>query len=274
FDSIEVVRREYVIPEKGIVIKNVGDQNGIDYTKKPWSDWVLPVGDKRDLGYLMKASPLIIRKKIVMVNWSEYCEVFGMPTRIGRTNIRDASARKNMEDMLRNMGSASWGVFDTEDALEMVDGARQDAFQVYDKLIERVNSEISKLILGQTMTTDNGSSRSQAEVHEDVSNEYGQADLKFIKYLVNDRLFPFLNNLGFNFNNLYFKWDISEKLSLFEKMAIDEKIMLNYTIPDKYITETYGTPVEKKEAPAPIPLKKVENYFSVIPEMKTIMPNV
>jgi len=60
--------------------------------------------------------------------------------------------------MLDQMGSNAFAVLDLEDTIEYIKDGQQDAYGVYDKLIERVNSEISKLILGSTMVMDDGSS--------------------------------------------------------------------------------------------------------------------
>ena len=48
------------------------------------------------------------------------------------------------------MSSSQWAVLDTDDNLEFKADQRYDAFRVYNEYIERINSELSKLILGQT----------------------------------------------------------------------------------------------------------------------------
>ena len=45
-----------------------------------------------------------------------------------------------------------------ETEIEFVESGKGDAFNVYDKRIDRANSELSKLIIGQTMTIEDGSS--------------------------------------------------------------------------------------------------------------------
>ena len=46
-----------------------------------------------------------------------------------------------MENMLKNMGVASWAVLDLNDSIEMSQASRTDAYQVFDKMVERCNSE-------------------------------------------------------------------------------------------------------------------------------------
>lgn len=247
FKDVELVYREHVKPEFSIFVNRPYDREGINYTELPFSNWLVGVGEPKDLGLLMKAVPYVLWKKLGSVNWSEYSELFGKPFRIGRTNTRDESMRAVMAEMLDQMGSSGWGVFDKEDEITLLEISQSDAYNIYEKLLKYCSEELSKLILGQTMTTDNGSSRSQAEVHERVSEEYAMADMKFIQFVVNDQLFPMLNAHGFGLDGLYFKFDQAEKISLKDQFSIDRSLMAFYKIPESYITEKYGVPVEPKE---------------------------
>lgn len=145
FTGIKIVPRENVIPELHVVKKHVNitpnnsqrAQNGtefFDYTKPAFKPWVIPVGKDGDLGLLHKASPLVLWKKNVMVAWSQYAELFGMPIRIGKTDIRDPEKLTNMDNMMKNMGSASYGIFDPDDILEFVETNNTDSFKVFQEL--------------------------------------------------------------------------------------------------------------------------------------------
>ena len=72
----------------------------------------------------MKAAPLVIWKKNALGAWAEYAEVFGVPLRIGKTNVRDEETRANMEGFLKNLGTSSYGLFDTDDLIEIVDSGK------------------------------------------------------------------------------------------------------------------------------------------------------
>lgn len=45
----------------------------------------------------------------------------------------------------------------------------------YQKMATWIDKQISKLVLGQTMTTDDGSSRAQGEIHEEVRQDIAQS---------------------------------------------------------------------------------------------------
>jgi len=247
FQDVCLVPREYVVPEFGYVKSQLYGGNKYDYTRPPLSNWSMFVGDEKELGLLNKATPLILWKRLVQATWAEYNELYGMPLRIGKTETRDTDARNNMEDMLENMGSSAWGLFDKEDEIEILNGTSQGGSETFEDFISLVDAQISKLILGQTMTTDDGSSRSQAEVHEATLASYTGADLRNISYLINNKLLPFMNAKGMGFEGLVFEWDLEEKLSLNEQFEIDKELLQFYKIPEDYITNMYGTPVEEKE---------------------------
>ena len=69
-----------------------------------------------------------------------------------------------VEKMLADMGAAAWGLFPEGTEIDIKESSRGDAFNVYDRRIERANREMSKGILNQTMTIDDGGSL-QSQVH-------------------------------------------------------------------------------------------------------------
>ena len=263
FRECELVPRQYVKPEFHFVMSSIASlpPDGIDYTTIPYSDWCVPVGKSRDLGLLLKLTPLYIWKKNALGAWAEFIEKFGSPVRVGKTDSTDLESVNNMESMLKNMGTAAWGLFKTDDVIEFIESKHSDAFMVFDKMIERCNSEISKLILGQTMTTDNGSSRSQAEVHERVLEQAAERDEQFIYSVLNDQLVPLMNALGFGLDGFSISIKQDDELTLKEKGLFDIELIKTgkYIMSPEYIKEKYGTEVIPVEA-EPIDETSLKNY--------------
>jgi hypothetical protein len=247
FKGVELVPRIYVQPELSIVKPTTASYTGVNYTEKPYSNWCIGVGKPKDLGLLMKCAPYAIWKNNAMGAWAEFAEVFGTPLRMGKTNVRDEDTRKNMENMMRNWGVASWAVFDTDDTVELLSNTRSDAFNVYDKMVERCNSEISKIILGQTGTTDEKSYSGSANVHENILKVVTKMDMIFMTNVVNNQLLPMMRNLGFQLDNLSFKFDETENISLIEQAKIDASFMPYYNFDKKYLEQKYNIVVEEKE---------------------------
>jgi len=251
FKEVKSFRREYVLPQKDSVRRSPYDNTDlIPYNKGVYKPWLFSVGAADPHGLLMKAAPIVIYKKTALGSWTEFAELFGSPFRLGKTNVRDEELRDNMYEMLENMGRNAFGVFDTDDSLEFIRDSKTDSFKVFNELIERSNSELSKLILGSTMTTDDGSSRSQSEVHERSTTALSKDDAFFIEDLVNKHLIPWLNTYH-NFG-ITGKWcfDDTEALTKEQQFAIDIELVKNgFNVPKEYFTETYNTPIDETEDP-------------------------
>lgn len=247
FGEVEVVPREYIEPSLGIIKQHPSSLSGIPYDEDPVNNWTFFVGSE-DLGIYNKIAPVAIWKKNAFGSWAEFVDTFGIPPRIGRTDVRDTKNRQNMLDMLANMGRMAYGVFDHDDKIELIDPKHGDAWETFDKLIERANGEISKNITGGTMTADDGSSRSQAEVHERGFDVINKGDLRWMEALMNEQFLQWLtDNHDFPFDGLTFKYDMTESLSLTDQKEIVKELLQYYTIPEDWITERFGVPVVAKQ---------------------------
>lgn len=262
FKEINLVPRQYVKPEFNLVVKNWGDVTGIDYTDQPFSDFCIGVGNKRDLGLLNKAAPLVIWKKNALGAWAQHQEIFGSPIRIGKTIKRDKQTVDNMDQMLKNMGTAAWARLDIDDKIELISSNSTDSYMVFDMLVERSNSEIAKLILGQTGTTAEKSFVGSAEVHERVLQKYAENDEHFITNVLNYQLVPMLENLGISFKGFKIQCEEDDELTLVERSVIELKLLETYDIDPKYIEQTYGTPVIPKAEPVDKSIKSVTNKLN------------
>ena len=247
FTTIELVPRHYVKQEFGLITQNLASNDGVSYLKPPYKDWYIGVGEKRDLGLYLKAAPHVIWKKGAMGSSSDFLETYGSPIRIIKTDVRDDETRTNAEKMLADMGANAWGVFDRDDELELHNGQTSSGNdKMFDTPIDRANSELSKLILGQTGTTDEKSFTGAANVHERVMQSVKDADIKFIESVYRKQLIPLLNKHGLGYEGLTIKIKEDDELTLKEKSEIDLKLLDHYKIPAEYFEQTYGVPVEEK----------------------------
>lgn len=246
FERVQLVPRRHVIPEYGVIVKDVNDvhQNGIPYREGPIASWCIEVGQPYDLGLFLKCAPSALSKKNMLAFWDSFGEIFGMPIRIAKTSSYDDKDRNQIENMLAGMGAAFYGLFPEGTDVEIKETSRGDAFNVYDKRIDRANSELSKGLLNQTMTIDSGSSLSQSEVHLEVFENVIASDEKLIRNTVNNRLIPFMIKHGFPLEGYRFEWDDTvvyspEHIREVERMLIQG----NYEIDPKYFADKYGIPI-------------------------------
>ena len=248
FSTVELVPRQYVVPEFQAVRVKEGSTEMNSFAEPPFSDWCVGVGDVNDLGIMNNAIPYLIYKKDVLSAWSEYADMFGAPIRIGRTDVQNNVKRENMNNMLGNMGAMAWGTFDLNDVLELVEPNNRDAFKVFQEMAHTVNSELSKLFLGQTGTTDEKSFVGSAEVHERVFNTYSSADKRFVANAINNQLIPLMVLHGIIPDGFEFAFDATERLTLDQKREAVATFAPFFEIDPEWITEQFGTPITAVKA--------------------------
>ncbi|MBR4801419.1 MAG: DUF935 family protein [Bacteroidales bacterium] len=244
FDGVTLIPRKHVIPEYGRIVKSQGEgwQYGIDYRSAPYSDWLIEAGKKDDLGLYRKAALHTIPKKYAGAFWDTFAEMFGIPVRIAKTSARDDNERKKLAGMMENMGAKAWGVFDDSTEIELVESSKGDAFNVYDKRIDRCNSELSKLVLKQTMTIEDGSSLSQSQTHMKVFKNLIEAYCDMVRDIINNQLLPKMIKHGFPVQGLTFDWDDPVDYTPEQQVAIEQMVLNNYEVDGSYFEDKYGIP--------------------------------
>ncbi|MCL2291217.1 MAG: DUF935 domain-containing protein [Bacteroidetes bacterium] len=252
FESVELVPRKHVVPEFGVIIENIYDdplRQGYNYLHGDLSKWCIGVGNRKDLGLLLNVAPQSLPKKNMLSYWDAFGEIFGMPIRVARTGSRDPQDRASIEKMMQLMGAAGWAVLPEGTEIEIKETTRGDAFNVYDKRIERANSEISKGVLLQTMTTDNGGSLAQSITHLEILKNLVEADADFIRDVINWKLMPLMEMHGFPVQGMRFDWDESVDWTPEQQLQIEQMILGSYDIDPKYFAEKYNIPVTGTKSP-------------------------
>lgn len=249
FQGVELIPREHVVPEYGVVTREPGQewQNGISYRDGKIAQWCIEAGRPDDLGLLLKCAPQTISKKNMLAFWDMFGEIFGMPVRIGKTTTRDTKERSRIERMLEDMGAAAWGLFPEGTEIEIKETSRGDAFNVYDQRINRANSELSKGVLNQTMTIDSGSSLSQSEVHLEIFRNVIESDADMLRDLVNNRLFPMMIMHGFELEGYRFDWDDSVEYTPEQQLQIEQMLLGEFDVDAKYFIDKYNIPITGKK---------------------------
>lgn len=258
FPDIQMIPREYVVPERELVKKDLFEgrnrdgQNAFFYNEPPLRDWLIFIGEKKDMGLFNKATPHALSKKNLFTEMWEYGELFGMPIRKGHTDLSDPERRKNMENMVRDMGSAAWGVFDKDDTIDFVStGQTGDATKVFIEPIKLSNEEISKAFAGQVATFDEKSFVGSAEVQERMFNEFIITFMRNARFIINNQLFPRMvlhRAIPFGFS---FKWKAEEMLSIESRAKIiTDLTKVGYGFDPETVTEEIGIKVEDFSAPA------------------------
>ncbi|MFO1038134.1 MAG: DUF935 family protein [Geminicoccaceae bacterium] len=111
--------------------------------------------------------------------WLQGLDKWGAPTAVGHypPGASDEEQKKLL-DALTAIRTDSAVILPEGMTAELLEAAKGAAS--HDAMLARMDAAIAKIVLSQTMTTDNGSSLSQASVHMDVREEVVTADADLI----------------------------------------------------------------------------------------------
>lgn len=128
-----------------------------------------------------------------------FMEVMGIPARIGKYPSGTAKAdRVELLRQLRRMGSDAAAVVPEGVNVHLLEARGRGGPAEMVSALNWWDSQISKAVVGQTMTTDSGSSRAQSKTHYSVRVDFTQHDNRQTSGTINrDVVRPFVNlNFG------------------------------------------------------------------------------
>ena len=217
-------------------------------TLPPQKFWWLATGADHDdepyglgLGHWLYWPVLFKREQTGF--WLTWADKFGAPTVVGKY---PRSASDDDKRLVHNAGKAvaheTTVAIPDHMQLELLEAARSGNSS-YAEFYDRLNAAISKVVIGQTMTTDDGSSRSQADVHLSVRDDIVAADARLICDSFNRSVVRWL--IGWNFPGAAYPRVERELDDAPDLQALAERdeivIRMMGRRPDAaYIKETYG----------------------------------
>lgn len=250
------IPQRHLVPTEGKIIPDLGNRDVfIDFNEPALQPWVLPLGKMDSLGIINNIIPSIIWKRNVTQSWAEFCERFGIPLITATTNTRDQKSLNDVHDMLIGIGEASVGTFPMGTDIKFHEANRTDVFKVYAEFIQLNTNDISKQLVGSTMLSDQGTNRSQTEVHErSLDHKIAAADKRAVMFMVNDQLMPLLKTQGYKINDDdVFEFKTAEQeIELTELWTITSGLISNgYDVESDWISKTFNIPINEKKKTSP-----------------------
>ncbi len=141
-----------------------------------------------------------IVQSFTLQDWSAFAEVYGIPFRIGRYGPNATlDDKRALFRAVRDIASDAAAIVPIGMPIEMISVSGNHGEAVFGNLIQYLDMQVSKVVLGQTMTADAGSSGSlaQAKVHNEVRLDIKRADGQQTAGTINRDLIPWF--VAFNF---------------------------------------------------------------------------
>ncbi|MGQ1928335.1 phage portal protein family protein [Ornithobacterium rhinotracheale] len=250
--EIQEIPQRHLVPTKNKIILDLSDYDtSVDFSLPELEPWLLPIGKPNNLGLINNVIPAIIWKRNVTQSWAEFCERFGIPLITATTNSRDAKSINDVHDMLIGIGEASVGTFPQGTDIQIHEANRTDVFRVYSEFIQLNTDEISKQLVGSTMLSDQGSNRSQTEVHErTLDHKIAASDKRSITFMVNDQLLPLLQKQGYKVGEEdFFEFKTAEQEIDIDKLwnITSGLLTQGFPVEQDWISKTFNIPFEAKK---------------------------
>ena len=239
-------------------------QDGIYYRDNPeFSPYLIEIGRPDDYGKLMSASLYVIYKRNGLGDWAQFAELFGMPFRVGEYDPWSPDTRSKLQQGLADMGSAAYAVVPKGSNIQFHDANGTGKSEVFKDLIELCNDEISKLFLGNTLTTQQGSkgARSLGQVHKQVEEDINVSDMLKMQYLLNGRFKEKIVALGLPAQDGTFYFPETSSIPLDKRIDIDKMLAVDMGLPmsQKYLYDTYGIDAPEDDEAIVVPPAPINN---------------
>ena len=197
-------------------------------------------------------------KRNGMKFWAIFLEKFSQPTvsaAMPRAMLDDPEQRKKALEFLDAIMVDSAVLRPEDIPIEMLEATRSGTAD-YDSLKDAMNEAIAKMVLGQTMTTEDGSSLAQAKVHMSVRDDLIKADADLISASFNRGPVRWWTEWNFPTANPPRLWRrIEQEEDAKDRVARDEGIYkLGYRPTPDYIEQTYGPGWEPAKEPVAPPM--------------------
>jgi len=230
----------------------VFDQEGPSFRDPAVSNFYLEAGEPSDLGLLYKIAPVALAKRFAAGSWGDFNDKLAIPFRWVVTNGVDKKREQMLAQIMQNMGSAGWGIFHKGEEIKLLESAKGDPHKCFLELLLYCDKQMSKVISGETLTTDEGSgTKALGIVHQQVAELKHEADRTFIEYLTNEQLIPRLIWLGYPLQGCKYVRDDSMELSVTDQIKIDGVLLEFYNLDPQYIADKYDIPLEHIKGKSP-----------------------
>lgn len=197
-------------------------------------------------GLARVAAAAYMLKSYTVRDWHTFMDVFGMPLRVGKYGP-GASAEElaALKRAVVNIAADAAGIIPESMQIDFeTGGTTSGGDKLFQNAAEWWDKQVSKAVLGQTMTSEDGASLAQAKVHDGVRLDLAKADAKQLAASINKHLVRAYVDLNFGRQERYPAIQIQ----------IDEPEDL------KSAAETIGLLVDKG---APVPVWWVREKFGI-----------
>lgn len=198
-------------------------------------------------GILRIVAWMYLFKNYDIKDWAAFCEIYGMPLRLGKYNAAASKEDKEaLAEAIINLGADAAGIIPETASIEFVESNKTTSADIYESFARYCDEQTSKAIAGQTLTADSGGgSYAQGKVHADVRHDLTVADAQALAETINECIVQPL--VLYNFGSVdcpTFQFDFKEAEDLKETVEIYKTLVcdMGLQIPEEHIYKKFAIP--------------------------------
>ena len=212
-------------------------------------------------GILRVVAWMYLFKNYDLKDWVSFAEVYGLPLRLGKYAPGASEADKvALMQALIQIGADAAGIIPDGTTIDFITTEKTSSTDLYERLARYCDEQISKAILGQTLTSDSGGgSYAQSKTHNDVRHDLTVADCKALaSTLRRDLIRPLcIFNFGEDKRIPKIQFDCEEGEDLEQTANILDTLIgkIGLQVPTSYIYKKFSIPEPEagEEVAAPRP---------------------
>lgn len=157
------------------------------------------VGNEEDLGLMLQVTLLSLYKRWGMVNYGKYMDLAS--ENFAQLKVRDygdEESLQNLQTQIDKRGAGGAARMPDNWNVEFDNQASSQQNTLFENFDEMIKDDLAIFILGQTMTTQDGSSRAQADVHLEEQKEKYNSDEQYVAHFLNYNFVDHLSYWGLN----------------------------------------------------------------------------
>lgn len=144
-------------------------------------------------------------KAYTLKDWVAFVELYGLPLRLGRYG--EQATKEDVQKLfsaVANIGTDAAAVLPESMKIEFIDATKGTGGEkIFEGLARWVDEQVSKAVLGQTMTADDGGSLAQAKVHDGVRHDIAKADARAVSAVLNRDLVKLFVDANYGVQQAY-----------------------------------------------------------------------
>ena len=199
-------------------------------------------------GILRVVAWMYLFKNYDLKDWVSFAEVYGLPLRLGKYAPGASEADKvALMQALIQIGADAAGIIPDGTTIDFITTEKTSSTDLYERLARYCDEQISKAILGQTLTSDSGGgSYAQSKTHNDVRHDLTVADCKALaSTLRRDLIRPLcIFNFGEDKRIPKIQFDCEEGEDLEQTANILDVLIgkIGLRVPTSYIYKKFSIP--------------------------------